>query len=280
MRNNNMFTQCSRFFRVGAMALALAVGYVSSSFGGPISELYLTTGNSIYVVQGNSVVRSFATPAGGEFPIAVNGQVRTTGYSAAVGGGREYTLTGTPTGPTYSYPGGGMGSGYFYDGTTDGTFNYAAHWSGGDIYRMNTDWTNPTLLFNAGGNELTITYDPTDSTLWIKDFSGGQMQHYTLGGSLLDSFMVSQSSLTALALDHADGTLWMAHHASDGYLYNYAKDGAYLGASAISGLPINVSMLGGEFDLDYTPAPEPGTFLLLALGLSGLRFARQRRLNA
>jgi hypothetical protein len=243
--------------------------------------MYLTTGSTIYVVQGNSVVRSFATPRGNEFAIAVNGTVRTNENFSGSGGGQEYSLTGTPTGTSYSYPGGGMGACCFYDSTTDGTYNYAAHWAGGNIYRMNTDWTNPELMFNAGGSELTITYDPTDATLWLKDYSGTQLQHYTLGGALLGSFNVQQISLTALALDHADGTLWMGHHGSDGNLYNYAKDGTFLGVSAIAGLPAGGAMLGGEFDFaGFATVPEPGSGLLFMIGLAGLGFASKRRMDA
>lgn len=93
---------------------------------GPTSPLYLTyvnnSGSNIVVVQGNSIINSFpeAYEPPDERPIAVWGDVRTTGYANGYGGG-QYTQNGTPTGTFYSLP---MPIQYADDSTSDGFHNY------------------------------------------------------------------------------------------------------------------------------------------------------------
>jgi len=57
-------------------------------------------------------------------------------------------------------------------------------------------------------------------------------------------------------------------------LDSYATGGRYLsffgaGAGTASNRPL--------LTIDYTPVPEPGSLMLLTLGIAGLWFARQRR---
>ncbi len=95
---------------VAAVCLA-AIAFTGTAFAsaGPTSPLYLTYtfdlngGHSIVVVQGNSIT-SFAEAYGApdEVPIAVAGDVRTTGNSSTTIGG-QYSLAGTPTGTTYRF---------------------------------------------------------------------------------------------------------------------------------------------------------------------------------
>ena len=129
----------------GALILTLAS---SAHAQGPVSKLYVTAGDQAtnWILQGTTAT-SFAQQAPGtdEYAIAVNSTVRTLGngnYDTGIGA--EYTLAGVYTGTNYAYPTSGVA---FYDGTTDGTYNYSVDYSGGGVYRTNADWTNAVLLF-------------------------------------------------------------------------------------------------------------------------------------
>ncbi len=185
----------------------------------------------------------------------------------------EYTLAGGATGTTYANTAGGS----FFDGTTDGTYNYAAKFSSGGIWRFDSDWTNGSFLFDVGGvgHEITTTYDNSDNTLWVHNWTSTLMQHFDMTGNLLGSFETDIVGGSSLALDHADGTLWMATHGSTGQLRQYSKAGVLLDTVTITGLPTNGNMLGGEFDFagasnDTGQVLEPASLAIFGIGSLGL----------
>ena len=269
---------------------------------GPTSELFLTVdpttmSASVVGIQGTNVLLNVpqSPTAQGQSPIAVNSTVRTLGFG---GGnsyvGAEYTLAGVPTGSTYAFPA-ALGSQEVDDGTTNGSFNYAWSVSSGTAYQLNLDWTNPVSLFtlgNASGSRLGITYDASNNSLWIAGFDGTigtLISEYSLTGTLLSSFNIGHSFSGALALDPADGTLWLSNLISGGTLTleQYARsasgsfDGTHTMLSSQTYAGISDGAFGGEFQFTGTVVPEPSTALLVAIGVLGFTFRRIRnRRNA
>ena len=253
------------------LVLALSV----ATHAGPVSRYYVTAGEQgmIHVIQGSSVVDSWSTQ-NREYPIAVLGGFVRTSRPRGGGTGSEYTTGGTFTGTTYPYPG---TIGAFYDGTTDGTHNYGYDYNNGGMYRMDLDWQNPTLLFAGPTHDLAITYDPTNASLWVANWSGQTIKNLDMAGNTLSSFNTGITKMTGLALDHADGTLWFGTQEDlDGAtrtLYQYSKGGALLSTDTYASLS-DQNYLGGEFEF----VPEPSTIALLCMGVFGfLAYARRRR---
>jgi hypothetical protein len=214
---------------------------------GPVSALYLTAGDNStnWVVQGASVTNSWTQHNNTEYAIAILNTVRTLGV---VGPGSEYTLGGTYTGTNFAYP----FAGPVYDGTTNGILNYTVDYDGGGVYSTKTDWSNPTLLFSVAPRYLGIAYDSTDGTLWLSQFNGNTVEHRSVNGALLSSFVVPFTSITCLALDPADGTLWMGSQSTEGTFYQYSKAGVQLSTVTYPAL-VGQNTLGGEFVVP--PAP-------------------------
>jgi len=228
---------------------------------GPASRYFVTGGN-----QGVNWIlrRSTATPfaqqhwfiqAGvvfGEHAIAVHrNRVRTLGTNAleAVGltsPGSEYTLRGVYTGTDFAYPA-DAGTLAFLDATTDGTHIYAVAHNLNVVYQMDMDWSNPVFLFSVRPNDIGITYDPSNRSLWVSSVSENQfIVNYSLEGLELSSFQIPTGA-SALALDPADDTLWFTH-GFDGALYQYSRAGDFLGSITYPAMA-GWNHLGGEFDL-------------------------------
>ena len=244
---------------------------------GPIGTYYLTEyvngsgGSTLDAIQGSSYQQNAAAAPYQEGPIAVFGDlgvVRTTGYEQGLSGG-EYT--GVPgltvqrvfDGTTYTSALGG-GNDFYYDGTTDGRVNYSVGFYTGDVIATDTSWGGSgTVLFSTGNPEdLGITYDGTNNSLWIMSYYSGQITDYSLAGTALSTFNVSASDpygeYTALALD-VDHTLWYEDYGT-GTIQHFATDGTSLGSATYTGLGY---ALGGE--IAPSAVPEPGTLLPAAM---------------
>ena len=275
---------------------------IATPFTGPTSSYYLYNyaASTMYIVQGPSVTGSFPLTAYGgnanyyQGSFAVDSTVRTHGFFAPSGGqlAGEYTLGGTPTGNGYdSFPAlTGYQNQNAYDGTTDGVHNYYVQYfantpSGSvfeNVVQTDLDWQNPAVLFSvqSSANQccefLGITYDPTNSSLWISGWVSTDIRDYSLGGTLLSSFSTGHGSNGALAYDAADNSLWISDGESS-FLEQYSTSGTLLQGGTPTGLP-NGDYLAGEFALKAS-VPEPATVGLLALGLSAAGFARRRPIH-
>lgn len=211
------------------------------------SEYFVMAGDqaTFHVLQGGVLVRSWS-PAPGtaqyQYPLVVADTIRTMGANAGEIGA-EYDLNGNDLGTRYTHPTGPTRS---WDGTTDGTYHYAID-SGGGVYRFNRDWSNPTMLFSAGGLG-SLTYDPTNNSMWVSQFSTSTITEYTLGGTVLSSFSTGHSQNMALALDHADGTLWLHDRTTRGTFEQWTRSGTRLARIAVPGMSTE-NALGGEISM-------------------------------
>lgn len=250
------------------------------------SILYLANGDlpnrGIYAIDGNNITR-WDNDAG-VFAIAVQDTVNTmiiNDYSYPNGRGKQYTLDGDFTGVTYSHPG-FFEYGSFFDGATDGEYNYTiSNDFGPNIYRFDLNWANPEQLFyvgnTGGGNyKLGITYDNTNNSLWVSSFAGGDIiENWSMDGVLLSSFSTGHNLNAALALDYADQTLWVRDRNSASALFEqYSKSGELLDTVDFGNLG---NTLGGEFAFQSAPVPEPATMILFGTGLAVLVGSRIRR---
>jgi hypothetical protein len=109
--------------------------------------------------------------------------------------------------------------------------------------------------------------------MWIDNFNTANLLHYTLNGTLLADFQLNPNNeYGGLALDQADGTLWMWNGETN--LEQYSQTGTLLSTLAMPGYEYE-GMWGAEF-AEATPTPIPGALLLFAPGLAGLAFVRRR----
>lgn len=232
---------------------------------GPVSEYYLVSGDQdqIDVVQGLNIINTWAMAYGFEYAVAVDSTVRTLAANGGLGG--EYSLAGVPTGNTYPWPGFTT-----WDSTTDGEHNYLVSWGGNEVYVTNADYSAPSVMYSLPANDwLGITYDPTNNSLWLAAHSGGDVINVDMGGNILSAFNTGLGNQAALALDHADGSLWLVEWTQNGDFYQFDKSGNLLSTAHYAGL-VGVNPLGGEFAI-----PGPAALPLLAAG--GLFATRRRR---
>ena len=265
-------------FVAAVCLVALAFTGAALAGPGPTSPLYLTYtfdlngGHSIVVVQGNSIT-SFAEAYGGpdEVPIAVWGDVRTSGNSPDYVGG-QYSLAGTPTGTTYTLPSIGSTA---YDSTTDGSHNYLVDYTYGGVYQTARDFTNPVALFTSTGlYNLGITYDSANNSLWISGWGNTTVTDYSLNGTAISSFDTGHYFNGALAMDPATHTLWLVDDENTFSLEQYSTAGVLLSTGPYVGYT-----LGGEFNMGATPTPEPGTLIMFGSGILGLAGILRRKIN-
>jgi len=263
------------------------------------SNLYLTgydnNGTYLYIVRGGNLITQIPESVGGEFAIAVSGDVRTTGMldttqATNFNQGAQYGLDGTTTSIRYARNVGGR----MEDGTTDGLHNYAASYqpsgsgSGftGIVYSFDRNWQNGDRLFDSGFlgtvdfNPVSVTCDATNASLWVTSWDSSMVKNFSLDGTVLGSFDLGHNHNRALALDGADNTLWLINGSSFPPLEQWDKSGHYITSQSITGLANQGGIQGGEFNIfQSTPAatPEPGSSaLLVGAGLSGVTFLRRR----
>jgi hypothetical protein len=236
-----------------ALIPALALVVLSRPSAAQASEYFLMAGDqsAFVVVQNGQIVRTWtvAPGTGYQYPMAVSGTLRTLGKEVG-DDGAEYDLDGTDLGPRY--PHGSDLPDTCWDGTTDGQSNYVGTTSG-DIWQLDLDWQNPVQLF-PGHAIGSLAYDPTDDSFWVGGFLTSAVEHYSRAGTLLGSIPTGHTKNMALALDHADGTLWLHDRNSPGTLEQWSKGGTLLQRIAVPGLGL-YNALGGEFPLPQQPGP-------------------------
>jgi len=259
---------------VSVVVCLVAVAFTGVAFAGPTSPLYLTYyqyGQTIAVVQGNTIT-TFPEAYGNasyEVPIAVYGDVRTTGSFPASPRGGQYSLAGVPSGTSYVLPSVIQRSD---DSTSDGSHNYLLDEMTSTVYQTARDFTNPVALFNVPLYQVGITYDRANNSLWISGYDTFVID-YSLSGGYITSFSTGLVYGGALALDPATHTLWLVDNKT-GYLYQYSTAGVLLSTGPYVGFA-----LGGEFNLAPTPTPEPGTLVMFGSGALGLAGLLRRKIN-
>lgn len=257
-------------------AMIASIGSQASA-AGPISKLYITNygefsgGNvtGLDIVQGAGVT-SVATAYQLGIDIAVYGDVRTMGYSTNDQGTR-YDLAANPLvgGPyTNTIP-----NSQLHDGTSDGNFNYSVDYTTGDVLQFDRNWANPVALFNASANVPGagwITINVNDGSFWISQWGGPDVVgHYTHTGTFLGSFNSGIFGSVGLALDPADGTLWMGN--ANFVLHQYSQAGAFLQMTPYT---LQGAWYGMEFDTGTVP--EPTTVVLTAIAFATLTATGRR----
>ena len=260
---------------------------------------------TVVAVDGSSVVTSWTIYGstlglggllGNESAIAVSSGVTTVGNNLCSGGcapypayAATYTLSGSFTGasnlnvvPQYSP----TQEDYLYDGTTDGTHNYAVGLLTGNVYSFDAGWQNASLLFALPGSGWDgITYDPSNNSLWAStlgygfDASNDNVGDFALNGALLSAFYATTADGInyALAMDPANQTLWFVKGVGGG-ADQYSRTGTLLGSTSYPGLA-GFNVFGAEFAETASGTPEPGTISLLVLGLTALAYHRRSTLR-
>lgn len=289
---------------LAALAILWAGATQATTFTGPVSPYYLDNvdNDTIYVVQGTSVINSFPwtyqTVPGPQYQEAIlaiaNGYVETNGGGSDYGLGTagQYTLAGTPTGVGHTAQATpGLSYEVQDDGTSDGQHNYTVDYyatqngvPGEYVIETNLKWQNPAILFSppstvgtvSGISWAGITYDPFNKSLWLSSWSPspGVIADFSLSGALLSYFYTGADvfTMSALAMDYADQTLWVNVAETD-YLYQFSTSGTLLQSGQPTGLP-PYHYIAGDFPL---PVPEPASSLvLLAAALAGMVLVRRR----
>ncbi len=229
---------------ISALSATLILAAAGSSEA-QISEYYMHSGDqhTFTVVQNGTIIRQWDIASGTsnyQYPMVVRDTVRTT--SADVGAvGAEYSLTGTDLGPRYIHP---AGTSRCWDGATDGTHNFSID-TVGAVWQFDGDWTNPVRLFSAGGIGA-LAYDPDNNSLWVGTFSGSNLTQYDLSGNVISSFTTGHTQNMAVALDPADGTLWIHNRNVQGTIEQWSRSGSLLNTITVPGLS-SQNALSGEF---------------------------------
>ena len=202
--------------RAGRRALGLPVP--------PLSPLYISIGGGLVIVNGreNTVVPGNPAMA---LVIAVSSDlgVRTLAGTPPWTGGAAFTLDGRQVhGPRAATE----GVCCFYDGTTDGRFNYSVRQDStllGPIgsrslapralYRFNRDWSDPQPLFRLtpSGNYAGVSYSAASGTFWMSRNEAGMavIEQWSRDGRLVSVPVRVVPFLTGLAVDSRDDTVWV-----------------------------------------------------------------------
>ena len=180
--------------------------------------------------------------------------VRVCFGGSATGG--QYTLSGIPTGTTWTGtpPPAGEAYNYFFDGTSDGTHNYTVEYRNSNspnqvdlkanVIATDLNWQNPVVLFSIEGVYLPqkayagVTYDPINNSLWFSGVGAlDVIAQYSLTGTLLSSFSTGIALPAALRWPSIPptATLWFNNCCS--LLYQYSTSGVRLQSGTPSGLP-------------------------------------------
>jgi hypothetical protein len=107
-------------------------------------------------------------------------------------------------------------------------------------------------------------------SLWEQNYESGVITDYSMDGTVLSRFSTNNpDGNLGLGYDPVDGTLWFTR--SPGYLEleQYSTSGVLLQDIAISGIPSDPLIYGGEFDesLGANAVPEPSTLVSALIGI-------------
>lgn len=222
----------------------------------PISPLYLTFDGGIGVLEGTSL-RLLPGGGPGAHAIAVSTHwgVRTRASHPPWVGGAWLGPGGTPG----RAPLPAEDICCFYDGTTDGRFNYALRQDSTlldpigsralappAIHRYDLEWRAGEVLFELGASAVDVTstlyhgiaFDGRAQALWVTRFGGDGTRHaerWGLDGRRQRTIVLGLHSY-GIAVDPADGTLWVFRDAGEGdrmYFDNFTPSGVMLGTLAV-----------------------------------------------
>jgi hypothetical protein len=213
----------------------------------PRSPLYLALSGGITIVDGLTVRTVPGNTAMG-FAISVSPDlgVRTMGGWPPWTGGAAFTLGGKPVaGPRAA----SEGVCCFYDGTTDGRYNYSVRQDSTqlepigsrplaprELYRFDREWANPQALFRLtqAGLYAGVSYSARTGTFLAVRNEGGRsfIERWSRDGRLVTTLIQSVPVLTGLAVDPRDDTLWVLRPSTSWSfirLENYDAAGRLLG---------------------------------------------------
>lgn len=227
--------------------------------------LYLTqySGNSGAIVDTATLTTTgtFSTGVSTETAIAVRDTIRIMNGFGGAGAGSEYDLAGNVINAGI-YSQNAYAS--LYDGTTDGSYNYAIDHNGNGfatIFRFDLNWGNGLALFSANQRSSGIAYDSLTNSLWTTGGPGaptGNIQQYSMTGTLLSEFSPTTGLRYGIAFDALTNSLWTGKF-GDGSssLEQYSTSGVLLQHASISGLNFD-NPFGMEFQLGGTSVPDSG----------------------
>ena len=234
----------------------------------PRSPLYLSLNGGIGILRGRRLELIPYNPAPAA-PIAVSWDlgVRTMAGVPPWTTGASFRLNGTPV---YAPPVANAGLCCFYDGTTDGLFNYAARADStlldaigsrrlapAALYRFGRDWSNPHLLFPLAPDALYyagVAYSAALGSFWLarKVHGGSVIEQWSRDGKRLSTPVnLPTAVFKGIAVDPKDGTLWVLR---DQYatgvirLENFETSGRHLASLDVDQPLITIGTGGAEFE--------------------------------
>lgn len=223
----------------------------------PLSALYLTTPGGLGIVRnGALMLRPFGFGPGAVLTVSEDLGIRVMHGMPPWFPSRAFTLDAMPT---TSVPTRLPGLCCFYDGTTDGQFNYAPRTDStlleplgsrplapAALYRFKRDWSAPERMFllsnitaTAAGVYSGVAYSDRTRAFFLLRAEGADtfLERWTADGTLQATVKLPSLLLGGLAIDPRDGTLWSndSTELTDFHLENLDLDGRRLGSFRIAG---------------------------------------------
>ncbi|MBS1716985.1 MAG: PEP-CTERM sorting domain-containing protein [Armatimonadetes bacterium] len=253
------------------LPMLLAVATVSSTALAQVSTMYVTDGTGsvgyTHMLQGGSEIGAYQWTGPAQIPIWVGPTVRQAYYIASGGPGMEYTLGGVATGYGNNWNNGGIQA---YDAASDGKNVFMVDWGSGQVKSWGLNYEGPgNVLFNASQYDLGITYDSKRNEIWTSNWITGNLEEWSMNGTLLSVTGTGGNLVGALGYDAADDSLWMKDNSRNAMLQFSAGTHAYLNSYGYQ-----TYVLGGEFGTSVTP--EPTSMAALGLGVVALLKRRKK----